>query len=240
MLTFRPIILVFLLLGLPLAIGLLYPFDSNLKLIAVFSSVLVAVTLARGALYAPLRSLHFFKRFAKTQGYQFAGTLSHEPVIQGEIGGQRFIAGVSAHIASNQGSRYRTVISSPIDLGVPHGLRIYAIDSMTWTHGQSGKNKVSTGLAEVHDTLICEGFVAEEVNAFIHFSERKERILEFFKRHPDTLIHGGSDELPAEPGGASGVVSVAVVDRIRDDELLRQIIEDTCELARELSAASGN
>jgi hypothetical protein len=233
MLALRPIILAFLLLGLPTFVMVLYPIDSPPKFAAVLAMFVIALGLGKGAIVEPLRALLFFRRFASQRGHTFSGDLSHEPVISGEHRGQRFTAGISAHIASPT-DRYRTLISSPVQDGIPSGLRIYAQNSPVWTHSHSKRRDVVTGIAEVHEHLTCEGANDDDVRAFLNDLERRETILEFFRKYPETLIHGGEDQLPAEPGGASGVVSVAFWGRVQDAEKLQKTIEDVSAFASQL------
>lgn len=233
MLALRPIILAFLILGLPAFVMVLYPIDSPAKFAAVLAMVVVGLGLGKGAILEPVRTLFFFRRFAAKHGHAFMGDLSHEPVISGEHDGHRFIAGISAHIASPT-DRYRTLVSAPVQTGIPCGLRIYTQESPVWTHSHSKRRDVVTGIAEVHENLTCEGANDDDVREFLNDTERLRSILEFFGKYPQALIHGGEDQLPAEPGGASGVVSIAFAGRILDATILQKTIEDVSAFAARL------
>lgn len=237
MIALRPIIAVLaIVVGPAVAAYILFagegpPGPAELAVAGLF--ILVSAALTRGAVIQPLRALSFWRRFARERGHEFFGTLSREPRVKGTYQGRRFVAGLSTILgASDVQNRYRTVISVPVEKGIPAGFRAYGRGELTWVHEQSGKREVSTGDEDVEGSLICEGRDAESVRAFILNPQNREAILEFVERYPALLIHGAeSDELPAEPGGASGVVTVALHGRVSAAGELDAHIGDVARLA---------
>ena len=234
MLALRPLILGLVLMSVPLCVWALYPFDSPVKLVALFAVFFISATLTRKAIFEPLRALRFFQNFAQKHNFACHGSLSHDPLVNGAFEGRKFVAGISAHIARDSDERYRTIISSPVQQGVPSGLRIYSPETQTWSHPQSGRHVISTGYADLHEHLVCEGYEGHVVQSFVKRAQTRDTILSFFERYPDTLIHGGELQLPADPDGASGVVSVAFRGRVLDESQLLGAIHDVCAFAKSL------
>lgn len=240
MLALRPWIALFTILLVPCLAGYLV-LTSNGKpenLIIVAILTMVALILLRRAVFDPLRTLRHWKRLAHDMGLHFQGDLSHEPVVTGDFDGIRFVAGISAHQGPRgKKGRYRTLISAPVFLGVPIGLRVYGAELDEWSNDYSDRRRVPTGNEALERQVRCEGAIPEDVREFVDRPGQKELLLEFLERWPGMLIHGGeSAELPAEPGGASGVVTVALEGRMSDQDTLQRCIGEVCHLAQALNA----
>jgi len=237
MIALRPIIAILaILVGPAVALYVLFagvepPGPAELLVAGLF--IVISVALARRAVIDPLRALAFWRRFARERGHEFLGSLSREPVVRGKHEGRRFVAGLSTFLAHGDlDERYRTIISVPIEVGVPAGFRVYGRDDATWVHEESGKREISTGDREVEGALVCEGHDAPAVREFVLEPAHREALLALHEIYPELLVHGAdADELPAEPGGASGVVTVALYGRIADAVELERHIARIAECA---------
>lgn len=239
MLSLRPIIALITILLVPLVSAYLVLRSDGKpeNIVVVGILVLVGIVLLHGAVFKPLYALRSWRRLARDLGWKFFGDLSHEPFVTGEFEGVTLVAGVSAHQRrEGQTDRYRTLVSAPVKLGIPVGLRVYGRDLDVWSNEYSERRRVATGDEDLEGLLRCEGVDAEQVRRFVSEKTHRALLLGFLSRWPGMLIHGGeSAEMPAEPGGASGLVTVAIAGRTTDRKILRQCIADVSELARGLS-----
>lgn len=236
MIALRPIIaLLAVFVGPAVALYILFgrgePTPIDIAVAGLF--ILVSAALARRAVIDPLRALSFWRDFARENGYEFFGNISREPVVKGVFGDRRFVAGLSTMLApSDANERYRTVVSCPVERGVPAGFRVYGRRDPTWVHDESGKREVSTGDSALQEAVVCEGQDAQIARKFILEPDHREAILALIEVYPALLIHGAeSAELPAEPGGASGVVTIALEGRVQNRDELREHIERVASLA---------
>lgn len=240
MLALRPIVVFITILLVPITSAYLVLHSDgkpeNIVLVGIL--VIVGLALMRQAVFEPLYALRSWKRLARDLGWKFFGDLSHEPLVTGEFEGVQVVAGISAHQRrEGQTERYRTLVSAPVPVGIPAGLRVYGRDQDAWATELSQRRRVATGDADLEDRLRCEGVDAEQVRRFVSDDAHRDLLLGFLGRWPGMLVHGGeSTEMPAETGGASGLVTVAIVGRSTDHELLRRCIADVSELSRQLTA----
>ena len=87
------------------------------------------------------------------------------------------------------------------------------------------------------DELRCEGIDSEAVRTYVTDAKRRSLLLDFARSYPGMLLHGGlSEAIPAEPGGASGVITISVPGRVRDSEALNRFVSDVCDFATQLDA----
>lgn len=240
MLALRPWIALFTILLVPVLAGYLV-LTSNGKpenIVIVTILGLVALILLRRAVFEPLLTVRHWRRLSQDMGLSFQGDLSHEPVVTGDFDGIRFVAGISAHQGQRgKKGRYRTLVSAPVFVGVPVGLRVYGAKLDEWSNDYSERRRVPTGNQQLEEHVRCEGAVPEEVREFVDRPGQKQRVLDFLERWPGMLIHGGeSSQLPAEPGGASGVVTVAIEGRNNDRETVERCISEVCRMAQELNS----
>lgn len=238
MLALRPIVAFLSFVVVPLvAFYLAWSKRDPISMGVAFAMVILAATLARPIVIEPLIALSWWRRFARDNDYEFYGTLSREPIVRGEAHGTRFVAGLSVMLAP-RGSRerYRTVVSVPVETGVPRGFRLHRRDASVWLNERSGKNEVGLGV-RLLDALLCEGHSAEAARKFTKGTQRIEALQAFFERYPSGIVHGPDlPGVPAEPGGASGVITVALGGRVHDRDAISECIRDAGRLANVLES----
>ncbi len=240
MLALRPIIAVIALIFIPLLAILVWvrtELDPTAKYVLIGLLAFAALAMLRRSVFQPLRVLNIWRNFARQNEYEFFGSLSHEPFLKGIAKGRRFVAGVSAHRIETGNKRYRTLVSAPVDMDMPAGLRVYSRTADTWVNEYSDKHTIPTGDETVETELRCEGIDSEAVRTYVTDSKRRSLLLDFARSYPGMLLHGGlSEAIPAEPGGASGVITISVPGRVRDGETLKRFVSDVCDFATQLDA----